>query len=178
MYCEIKNETYWAWSSRKASLDCMPQYKFKTSEQLNNKVLSIPRIETAKIREAEVAKQANVTQRKWMDDITDYVNENGLGDLYGHEYEGRTDIQRHHVLGRAAKHNKIDIGHWFIIPVPFELHDPNMKHPQHVGHCKKSFIKKFGSQRGIYEHLTTLMLCQGYAVPPINAHYAILETNA
>ena len=30
MYCELKNEQYWVWSSRKASLDCMPQYKLNT----------------------------------------------------------------------------------------------------------------------------------------------------
>ena len=125
-----------------------------------------------------MSKPANTAQRKWMDDITDYVNENGLGDLYGHEYDGHTNIQRHHVLGRTAKHNKIHIGHWFIIPVPFELHDPNVDHKHHVGKCKKAFVRRFGSQRGIYEHLTTLMLYQGYAVPPINAHYAILETSA
>ena len=27
MYCELKNEQYWVWSSRLSSLDCMPQYK-------------------------------------------------------------------------------------------------------------------------------------------------------
>jgi hypothetical protein len=27
MYCEFKNKQWWVWSSRLASLDCMPQYK-------------------------------------------------------------------------------------------------------------------------------------------------------
>ena len=27
MYCELKHNQYWVWSSRLASLDCMPQYK-------------------------------------------------------------------------------------------------------------------------------------------------------
>ena len=27
MYCELKNEQLWVWSSRVASLDCMPHYK-------------------------------------------------------------------------------------------------------------------------------------------------------
>ena len=30
MYYKFKNGEYWAWSSEKASLDCLPQYKFKT----------------------------------------------------------------------------------------------------------------------------------------------------
>lgn len=126
----------------------------------------------------EMSKPANKEQKKWMTDITEYVNENGLGDLYGHEYDGHTNIQRHHVLGRTAKHNKIHIGHWFVIPVPFELHDPNKDHKYHVGKCKKAFVKKFGNQRGIYEHLVTIMEGLGYDVPPMDAHYAILDTSA
>ena len=126
----------------------------------------------------KMSKPANTAQRKWMDDITEYVNENGLGELYGHEYDGHTNIQRHHVLGRTARHNKIHIGHWFIIPVPFELHDPNVNHKYHVGKCKNAFVRRFGNQRDIYEHLVTIMECQGYAVPPHVNHYAILETSA
>jgi hypothetical protein len=33
MYCENKGGLFWVWSSRLASLDCMPQYKFKTLDQ-------------------------------------------------------------------------------------------------------------------------------------------------
>ena len=143
-----------------------------------SKTIKLPVIEIRNLERLKVAKQADTAQRKWMDDITDYVNENGLGDLYGHEYEGRTDIQRHHVLGRTAKHNKIHIGHWFIIPVPYELHEPNEKHKYHVGHCKKEFVKRFGNQRALYECLVDHMVELGYSVPPTDAHYAILETNA
>ena len=126
----------------------------------------------------KMGKPANTEQRKLMSDIAEYVQENGLGELYGHDYDGHTNIQLHHVLGRTARHNKIDIGHWFIIPVPFELHDPNVSHKYHVHKCKKAFVRRFGNQRDIYEHLVTIMECQGYAVPPMSAHYAILDTNA
>ena len=83
-------------------------------------------------------KPANAKQKKWMADMTEFINEESLGILYP-EYDGQYAMQRHHVLGRSAKHNKIAIGHWFVIPVPFELHDPNVTHEFHVGHCKKSF---------------------------------------
>lgn len=33
MYMKIKNGMFCVWSSKKASLDCMPQYKFKTKEE-------------------------------------------------------------------------------------------------------------------------------------------------
>ena len=125
-----------------------------------------------------MAKPANTEQKQWMTDITSYVNNNGLGDLYGHEYEGRTDIQRHHVLGRAAKNNKVAIGNWFIIPVPFELHDPNMKHKYHVGHCKKAFVKKFGTQRELFCVLYHNMKSWGYNVPSNEVYNSIMSTSA
>ena len=102
-------------------------------------------------------KQANAAQKKWMSDIAEFVNDVGLGGLYGVEYEGRTDFQLHHVLGRSAKHNKVAIGHEFIIPVPFELHDVSSNHPENVTHCKKAFVKKFGDQRGIFQILYSCM---------------------
>jgi len=35
MYYKVKDGLLWVWSSKRASLDCMPQYKFKTLEQMN-----------------------------------------------------------------------------------------------------------------------------------------------
>ena len=31
-------------------------------------------------------------------------------------------VQIHHVAGRTAKHSKVDIGHWFILPVSEQAH--------------------------------------------------------
>ena len=123
-------------------------------------------------------KPANAEQKEWMDDITDYINENGCGELYGHEYEGRIDIQRHHVLGRSAKQNKVPVGHWFVIPVPFELHDPNEKHKHHVGHCKKAFVRRFGAQKEIFSIMYHAMFESGYSVPDITIYNAIMSTSA
>jgi hypothetical protein len=122
-------------------------------------------------------KQANAAQKKWMSDITEFINEESLGILYP-EYEGRFEMQRHHVLGRSAKHNKVAIGHWFIIPVPYELHEPNEKHQYHVGHCKKAFVEKHGEQRGIFQCLVSCMAEWGYDTPPMEVYHAIMDTNA
>lgn len=35
MYCELKNNEYWVWSSRKSSLDCIPQYKIEAANACN-----------------------------------------------------------------------------------------------------------------------------------------------
>ncbi len=123
-------------------------------------------------------KQANAKQKQWMKDIAEFTNEVGLGCLYGPEFEGRTDFQLHHVLGRSAKHNKIAIGHEFIIPVPFELHDVNSNHPENVTHRKKAFIKRFGSQTSIFQVLYSGVAQWGYDVPSMEIYNAIMDTNA
>ena len=121
-------------------------------------------------------KPANAKQRKWMADIANFINEVGLGGLYGPEYEGRTDFQLHHVLGRSAKHNKISIGHEFIIPVPFELHDVSSNNPLNVTHYKKAFVNKFGEQCGIFQILYSCMAQCGYEVPSGEVYRAIMDT--
>ncbi len=122
--------------------------------------------------------QANAKHKQWMKDIAEFTNEVGLGCLYGPEFEGRTDFQLHHVLGRSAKHNKIPIGHEFIIPVPFELHDVNSNHPENVTHRKKSFVKRFGDQRGIFQVLYSGVAQWGYDVPSMEIYNAIMDTSA
>lgn len=123
-------------------------------------------------------KQANAAQKKWMKDIAEFTKEVGLGGLYGQEYADRYDFQLHHVLGRNAKHNKTSIGHEFIIPVPIELHDPNLKNEFHVGHCKKAFVKKFGTQSSIFQILISCMGQWGYTVPSMDIYNAIMDTGA
>lgn len=123
-------------------------------------------------------KQANAAQKQWMKDIAEFVQQTSLGGLYGAEFEGRTDFQLHHVLGRSARHNKVDIGHWFIIPVPVELHDVNSNHPDNVTHFKKNFVKRFGQQCGIYQILHSCMAHWGYNTPSMTVYDAIMDTNA
>ena len=33
MHIKFKQNQYWVWSSKKASLDCLPQYKFDSLEE-------------------------------------------------------------------------------------------------------------------------------------------------
>ncbi len=121
-------------------------------------------------------KQANAKQRRWMDNITEWAEDN-LTILYGCTYEG-VDIQRHHVLGRSAKNNKVEIGHWFILPIPFELHDVSSNHPENVTHRKKAFVKRFGNQRDLFLTMVEDMRDCGYELPPANVCEAIRTTNA
>jgi hypothetical protein len=63
MYCELKKGEYWIWSSRIASLDCLPQYKLKTIKQLNDKILSISESKVKAIKQRKIDKK-KARQRK------------------------------------------------------------------------------------------------------------------
>ncbi len=124
------------------------------------------------------AKKANSKHIKWMKDITEWAAQpRSLAMLYGDEWD-MSPIQRHHVLGRSAKHNKVSIGHWFILPVPFELHDVSSNHALNVTHRKKSFIEEFGSQSELFQAMYSCMEMDGYTVPDINIYNAIMGTGA
>ena len=123
-------------------------------------------------------KPANAAQKQWMSDIATFIEVNGLHVLYGADYLGRTDFQLHHVLGRSAKHNKVAIGHWFIIPVPFELHDVNSDHPLNVTHHKHAFTDEFGSQSSIWSRMFDYMNNLPFSAPPLDVCGAIMGTRA
>tara|TARA_R110000851_G_scaffold104433_1_gene222145 strand:+ start:195 stop:629 length:435 start_codon:yes stop_codon:yes gene_type:complete len=121
-------------------------------------------------------KPANAAQKKWMSDIVDWAVCN-LGLLYGDKYDGAIP-QLHHVLGRSAKHNKVAIGHWFVLPVPFELHDVSSNHHFNVTHCKNNFTNQFGSQRDLFQKMVISMIYLGYRIPSPEIVYSILDTRA
>lgn len=124
-------------------------------------------------------KQANAAQKRWMKQIADFIEQESLGILYGSEFEGRKDFQLHHVLGRSAKHNKVPIGHWFIIPVPVELHDVHSNHPDNVTHFKKNFAKRFGRQSQIFHDMVSHITWHETEIPVQEDVYnAIMDTNA
>lgn len=121
-------------------------------------------------------KPANAKQKQWMSDIAEWANNNNLGLLY--DYDNGRGVQLHHVLGRSAKQNKVAIGHWFIIPVPFDLHDVGSSHIHNVTHHKHEFTKRFGSQRSLFNDMVNDMRMEMYALPPTEVINAIMDTSA
>lgn len=113
-----------------------------------------------------------------MKDISDFVIESGwLSLIYGYKYSFG-GFHLHHVLGRSAKHNKVSIGHWFIIPVPVELHDVASNHELNVTHHKHAFTDRYGKQKTIFLKLCSAMVVNGYDMPPDNVLDSIGDTNA
>jgi len=122
-------------------------------------------------------KQANAKQKQWMSDIADWANEN-IHMLYTGGYAQDCNFQLHHVLGRSAKHNKIAIGHEFIIPVPFDLHDVSSNDPLNVTHHKHKFTERFGRQSDIFSDMVDDMILSGYEAPDQMVYDAIMNTRA
>jgi len=121
-------------------------------------------------------KPANAAQKQWMSTISDWATEN-IGDLYGDEWSG-SQFQLHHVLGRSAKQDKVEIGHWFILPVPIALHDVSSNHLLNVTHHKKSFVRKFGKQSEIFSQMVHSMFDENLLTPHFDIANAIGSTNA
>ena len=123
-----------------------------------------------------MAKSANTEQVKWMSDIAEWAQDN-LHVLYGEDYRAYNSIQLHHVTGRASKHNKVEVGHWYILAIPKELHDVLSNHSLNVTHRKKAFTAKYGMQRDIFTTMVCSMMDQGYKVPDMIVLDAIRGTN-
>lgn len=120
-------------------------------------------------------RQANAIQKQWMKDIAEWV-EGNHDVLYDDDFYSSFEL--HHVLGRSAKHNKVSIGHEFVIPVPTELHNVMSNHPDNVTHFKKNFVKRFGTQRSLFIVMVISMGELGYVVPSDDAINAIQDTGA
>jgi len=82
----------------------------------------------------------NAKQKRWMARVADY----------GCVVSGNSNIQIHHCVGRTAKHNKIAVGHWFILPLSFELHDVSSNNEYNVSKCKNAFIDEFGEENELF----------------------------
>lgn len=117
-------------------------------------------------------------EKQFMKDVADLASDIGLSFLYGDEWDNRYNFQIHHVVGRSYKQNKVAIGHWFILPVPTQLHDPNSNNRLSVTRYKNAFTEQFGSQKSLYSALLIEMKERGYILPPLNVINAIQSTRA
>lgn len=122
------------------------------------------------------SKPANAVQKKWMSDIAEWANGEGMNMLA--DWDCSKGIQLHHVLGRSAKHNKVAIGHWFIIPVPYQYHDISETNDLNVSYYKHNFTEKFGKQHELFVVMCGVMRIRGYTVPSKEIINSIMDTRA
>lgn len=87
----------------------------------------------------------SASQKKWREEVRE------LGCIIERSKGG---IEIHHVLGATAKHNKVVIGHWFILPLTGWYHRENPI--LNVTDNKKLFEANFGSQVELFIQLLEL----------------------
>jgi hypothetical protein len=110
-------------------------------------------------------KQANAKQKLFMSDIAHWCeNYAGIATLYGKDWAD-SPFHLHHVKGRSFKHQKTQVGHDFIIPVPIVLHDVHSNHPLNVTHHKHAFTEHFDTQVNLFLEMVEYMQFLGYPVP-------------
>lgn len=83
----------------------------------------------------------NAEQKRWLKRVAQYANDHGCFPLGGF-----APFQLHHVAGRSAKHNKVHIGHWFVLPIETSFHDVMSNNPLNVTHFRKRYVNEFGPQ--------------------------------
>lgn len=84
----------------------------------------------------------------------------------------------HHVMGRSGRQNKVKVGHWFILPVAFELHNVMSNNPLNVTHFRKRFTAEFGNQRDLFAQMVEKIAEEDGENPvPEEVFNAIMATN-
>ena len=102
-----------------------------------------------------------IAQKRWVNDVAEWFREIGFNDFCLDGY----NFQIHHCGGRKLKHNKVAIGHWFILPLPFELHDVSSNSPVCVTHHKHAFTDMFGLQSELFKEMIESMVDHGATLP-------------
>jgi hypothetical protein len=75
-------------------------------------------------------------------------------------------VQVHHVEGACAKHGKVWIGQWYVLPLHWQFHDPGSNHKYHVGHSRKAFEDKYGHQAELFVRMCQALNQAGFQIPP------------
>lgn len=78
---------------------------------------------------------------------------------------GSDHTQLHHCVRRKAKHNKVPIGEWFVIPLHPRYHDVSSDNPFNVTHWKNRFEIEFGTQRDLFSKMVDQLREAGHPVP-------------
>ncbi|BCE02948.1 hypothetical protein [Marinicellulosiphila megalodicopiae] len=101
----------------------------------------------------------NAIQKQWMQTVLSYANE------FGNVVPGSGRTQIHHVVGRTYVQNKTPIGHWFILPMPAQLHDSGSNDPLNVTHYRHRFTDQYGKQTTLFKTMCLLIEAKGWHVP-------------
>lgn len=109
-------------------------------------------------------------EQDWLNQITEFASNSAwMLEKYGGYCEAPYDFQRHHIEGRKAKrkfnYESTCVGWFYVIPVPFEMHDVSSTHNLSVTHAKNRFEGVVGTQLELFVDMIDSMLDSGYEIP-------------
>ena len=110
-------------------------------------------------------------EQKWCKDVAHFaMNSHWMINKFGRHTENPCKFHIHHVEGRKAKRKvnfvSTQIGEFYILPVPIDLHDVNRTdNPLNVTHAKKKFEAVIGTQKELWIDMVNCMSNMGYVVP-------------
>ena len=115
---------------------------------------------------------ANAEQKRWLERVAQYAQDHG-----GFPHQSGEAVELHHVVGRKGKHNKVEIGEWFVIPVEFQYHNVSSNNPFNVTHWRKRYMLEFGNQRDQFAAMCAVITNEGYPLPfGKDVYNAIMDT--
>lgn len=100
--------------------------------------------------------------KDWLSTVSTWALEYGGLSVLGFD---PCHIHIHHPKGRKAKHNKVLIGCWWVLPVPIHLHDVHSNHPLNVTHHRKAFEARYGSESELFIKMLNSMRSMGIEIP-------------
>lgn len=101
----------------------------------------------------------------------------GIVAEHGPVIQGEGPTQLHHVVGRTGKHNKVLIGPWFVLPLPWQYHDVASGDSCNVTHFRHNFTRRFGLQKDLFLQMVERIRATGESVPHGLILKAIEDTN-
>jgi len=104
----------------------------------------------------------NALETKWLRVITDWYNDIGYANQ---DLNCCYRFERHHVTGRKSKHNKVAIGHWFVLPLPLIYHHVSSNNIYNVTNHRHNFTARFGLQTDLFKEMIDSMVESGATLP-------------
>lgn len=100
--------------------------------------------------------EPSAEQKAWMSQLAEY----------GCVVTRADNPQIHHCLGATAKHNKVAIGHWYLLPLAHQLHDISSNRPDNITLHKREFEWRHGTEKELFSRLIKTFRDNGNPIPP------------
>ena len=74
-------------------------------------------------------------------------------------------VEIHHCLGASAVRDKVAVGHWYVLPLHFRLHNIASDYPVNITNDKPRFTQAYGSEKALFMTMIYGFVMAGIALP-------------